>query len=72
MGTEQNIIPLLVSRKRAAALLGNISVATIIRMEARGILTPVRLNPSSASGQVFYRFTELTDLVDAGRTGAYE
>jgi hypothetical protein len=57
--------PLLVSRKNAALMLGGISVATIIRMEARGALVPVRLNPNSTTSQVFYRLSDLKALVSS-------
>jgi hypothetical protein len=43
---------LLYSRKQAAELLGNISLATLKRLEDEGILEPVRLNKRSATGQV--------------------
>lgn len=55
--------PLLVNRKVAASILGGVSVATIIRMELRGTLTPVRLNPSSTASQVFYRLSELREFI---------
>jgi hypothetical protein len=50
---------LLYSRKQAAELLGNISLATLKRLEDEGILEPVRLNKRSATGQVFYRHSNL-------------
>ena len=54
--------PLLVSRKDAAIMLGGISIATLQRMEERGTLERVRLNPDSKIGQVFYRFDDLVRL----------
>jgi hypothetical protein len=45
---------LLVSRQDAARLLGNVSVATCIRLEKAGILQPVSLNPKSSTSQKFY------------------
>ena len=42
---------LLYSRAQARILLGGISITTLIRLERRGILKPVRF---SATGQGFY------------------
>lgn len=61
--------PLLVSRKNAASMLGGVSVATIIRMELRGALIPVRLNPHSLTSQVFYRMRDLKALVEKAMQG---
>jgi hypothetical protein len=43
-------------------MLGGISIATLQRMEERGTLERVRLNPDSKIGQVFYRFDDLVRL----------
>jgi hypothetical protein len=45
--------PLLYSREQAARLLGGVCAMTLIRMEKRGVLKPIRLVPS-ANGRVFY------------------
>ena len=58
--------PLLVSRKDAAALLGGCSVMTLIRMEARGELQPIRLNRTAKAGQVFYRYDDIAHLAQGG------
>jgi len=57
--------PLLVARKDAALMLGAISVATLIRLEQRGVLHPVRLNRQARTGQVFYRHDDLVRLAHA-------
>src|SRR4051794_35136754 len=57
--------PLLVSRQDAALILGNVSVATIIRLEQAGRLTPVRLNPIKTTAQVFYRMHQVAEIASA-------
>jgi hypothetical protein len=55
---------LLFTRQQARRLLGNVSVATLQRLEAQGILRPKRLDPSKAGiGQVFYTRANLLELV---------
>jgi hypothetical protein len=57
--------PLLVARKDAAGMLGNVSVMTLIRMEARGELQAVHLNRSARAaklGKVFYRYDDIVRL----------
>lgn len=56
---------LLVSRKAACKLLGNISVITITRLEEQGVLRPVRLNKQSETSQVFYRMRDIRALAEA-------
>jgi hypothetical protein len=51
--------PLLVTRKQAAALLGDISIASIKRLEEFGVLHAKRLNPRSATAQVFFDCDEV-------------
>jgi len=59
----------LYTRKDASKLyLGGISVPTMKRLEAEGILIPVRLNKHSASSQVFYRHSNLV-RVQRGEEG---
>jgi hypothetical protein len=57
--------PLIVSRRDAAAMLGNVSVQTVIRLEAKGLLKPVRINPTKLS-QKFYRYADLVALAQGG------
>jgi hypothetical protein len=56
---------LLYSRKQAQQLLGGVSVATLQRLEARGVLRPKRLDKSK-NGQVFYTGDNLRELVEGG------
>jgi hypothetical protein len=51
--------PLLVSRKDAARLLGNVDVSTIRRLENAGVLHPIRLDPRSPRAQVFFKYEEI-------------
>ena len=46
--------PLLVSRKNARQLLGNVHMSTLWRLEKSGRLIPRRLNPNSKTSAVFY------------------
>jgi hypothetical protein len=55
---------LLVSRKAACKLLGNVSAITLMRMEEQDVLHPVRLNKLSATGKVYYRMAELRALAE--------
>ncbi len=50
---------LLVSRQDAAQLLGNVSVATLMRLEKLGVLHPVSLNPNAPMSQKFYRSDDI-------------
>ncbi len=52
---------LLVNRQRAAAMLGGISTATLIRMEQAGRLKPIRLS-GHATSVVFYRIEDIQKL----------
>jgi hypothetical protein len=56
--------PLLYSRDQTGRLL-NVSVATVKRLEAQGLLTPIRLNKRSATGKVFHRRNEVFALAQA-------
>jgi hypothetical protein len=66
-GRAASLTPLLVSRKNAAEILGDVSVMMLIRMEARGELQAVRLNRTAKTGQVFYRYEDLVALARGGR-----
>jgi hypothetical protein len=55
---------LLFSRQQARPILGYPSLATLIRLERKGVLTPIRLNPRQTTGQVYYRGDELLRLVN--------
>ena len=52
-------------------MLGGISIATLQRMEARGVLHPVRLNQTAKAGAVFYRTDELVRLAQGGDGAAH-
>jgi hypothetical protein len=56
---------LLVSRKDAARMLGK-CVRTIIRFEAQGLLTPVKLNPNPNTklARVSLRISEIKRLAE--------
>lgn len=50
---------LLVSRADAARMLGNVSVATITRLQVAGRLTPRRLNPRKPRAPVYYPIEQI-------------
>ena len=52
---------LLVPRSMAGRVLGGKSVATLKKLESKGLLTPVRLT-KTPEGQVFYRRAQLLAL----------
>src|SRR4051794_5876040 len=55
---------LLVNRQDAARILGNVSIATIIRLEQAGRLRRVRLNPAVKSPKAFYTRGDVFALVE--------
>jgi hypothetical protein len=55
--------PALFNRRRTARILGDVHVSTIIRLERRGLLHPIRLNKHAQTGQVFYRVEEVMALL---------
>ena len=55
--------PLLVSRKKARHLLGDVHNSTLWRWEKAGILQPIRINQSSKQSAVFYRMSDLLRLI---------
>ena len=57
---------LLYSREQARRALGGVSIATLQRLEARGLLKPVRLNKGSPTAKVFYRVSDLAALAQGG------
>jgi predicted DNA-binding transcriptional regulator AlpA len=59
--TEQ----LLLSRKQVARLLGNISVATLRRLEKQGRLRGVRL--SRGTGSVFFRVADIHAFIEEAK-----
>lgn len=63
MEKSNQTTPLLYSRKEAARLLGNVSIATIIRLEQQGRLKPIRLS-RSPSAQIFFKASDLIALVE--------
>jgi hypothetical protein len=60
---EQSFEQLLYSRAQTAHALGGISIATVQRMEARGLLDKVRLAGSS-NGAVFHRAEQVRKLAE--------
>ena len=60
---------LLYSRRQTAHALGGISIATVIRLENRGLLTKVRL-AGVPSGAVFHRAEQVRALAEGGNGGA--
>jgi hypothetical protein len=65
-----DIIPeqILYTRAQAARLLGS-SVATVIRLQRAGRLTPIKLTKKAAS-QVYFRREEILGLVDGAANDA--
>jgi hypothetical protein len=63
---QSAVQPLVVSRKTAAALLGDVDVSTLRRFEAAGLLKPIRLNKRSPVAQVFYAYDEVVALAQGG------
>jgi hypothetical protein len=57
--------PLLVERAEACRLLGGISRSMIIRLEAQGRVTPIKLDCSN-NGKTFYALKELQALAAGG------
>jgi hypothetical protein len=58
---------LLYSRRDAAAWLG-CSVDYLSRMEEKGLITGVRLNPRGANAMIYYRRQDLLDLAQNARS----
>jgi hypothetical protein len=65
--TIRALEPLLVSRREAARLLGNISTSTMLRLDASGALHPIRLT-SSRTAMAFYNYSEVCALAARGVT----
>jgi hypothetical protein len=59
---------LVVSRKQAAQLLGGISIASVIRLERKGLLTRVRLDPSVKSPKGLYSLHDVIALTKAKKS----
>lgn len=57
--------PLLVTRSEAGRLL-NVCLSTVLTLEQRGKLTPIRLT-GSPTGQVHFRISEVMALAEGGR-----
>ena len=53
------IAPLLISRAVAARLLGGVHVSKLARLEATGVLDPIRLDPGSPTSPVFYKTSQI-------------
>jgi hypothetical protein len=59
--------PLLYDRAQTASLLGGISTATVKRLEQKGVLQPVRLDPHAGDRTpVFYRASDVLALAHGG------
>jgi hypothetical protein len=58
--------PLLVPRDEARRLLGGISLTTIARLEALGVLTPRKLYPNTPNGKTYYDRDELIAVAKGG------
>lgn len=54
--------PLLYDRAQTSALLGGVSVATLLRLEAAGRLQGIKLFPNSPTGKVFYPANQVRKL----------
>jgi hypothetical protein len=54
---------LLCTREQVAEMLGGVSTMTVIRLEERGSLTPVRLTPN---GMVFYAKSQVEQIAQGG------
>ena len=63
----EQLTPLLYTRRQAARLL-NTSVATVIRLEQRGILTPRKLYQAQ-NGMTYYAREDLVRLARGGDDG---
>jgi len=63
MATRPLPAPRLYTRRAAAALLGGVSLPTLIKLEQEGRLTPVRLRDKQHS-QVMYRASEIDRIVN--------
>lgn len=55
--------PLLYSRAQVQHMLGDISRHTLWRLEKRGKLQAVRLNPGANQARVFYRHDDVMALI---------
>lgn len=53
---------LLIDRNQARVILGNSSYSTILRLEAAGKLTPIKLNDSEKA-KVFFRASQVMGLL---------
>jgi hypothetical protein len=59
------VTPALYPRAFSARRL-NISIATILRLEQQGVLTPIRLNPNSPVAAVYHRSEQVERLAGGG------
>lgn len=65
---------LLIDRNQARVILGNSSYSTILRLEAAGKLTPIKLNDSEKA-KVFFRASQVMGLLgkpEPDETGTLE
>jgi hypothetical protein len=64
---EPPVEQLLISRKHTRRMLGDVSTATLQRLERDGILRPIRLNRRSPVSQVFYTPANVAAAAKGGR-----
>jgi hypothetical protein len=64
-----SVKPLLVSRKNASVMLGGVDASTLRRLEEMGALKPLRLNPRSPVGAVYYAYD---NVVAVAKGAAYD
>jgi hypothetical protein len=57
---------LLFSRRQTAAKLGGVCIRTVMRLEAAGKLTPLRMN-DGLSARVYHNVEQVTALAQGGR-----
>jgi hypothetical protein len=61
--TESPSPPLLYSRRQAQHLLGDVSIATLLRLERMRRLRPIKLNKTSPTAATYYSRANLLELV---------
>jgi hypothetical protein len=59
---------LLVTREEASQMLGGLSLSTLIRMERRRVLVPVKLS-GSAAGKTYYRLGNVVAVAEGAVGG---
>jgi hypothetical protein len=62
----ERVPTLLYSRRQASQML-NVSVSTLLRLEAAGTLRGIKLTKNTSNAMVFYPAAELYALANGGR-----